>query len=338
LKKTKLTKLNNVGKAATSLVATLVVVAVLALITFIGYREQANIYDYLKLRGYNAPTTIAALATSDTMTSYGRKIFYVNHPQVTQKNNFSNFCPNGTEQTVVLGCYHSYENGINILSVDNVELNGIEQVTSAHEMLHGAYEQLTMSDKNTLDQLLLNYYNNGLTDTTIKDQIASYKKTEPDAIVDEMHSLFGTQIANLPPALEKYYTRYFTTRQTVVNYYLSYQNAFTSRQNQIKSDDQTLSSLNDQISTNNHILDNEYANIQSLQNNLNSQKNNGQNSQYNDGVVGFNTQVDSYNNLVATTRSLISQYNEAVNSRNALVLEEQQLTKALSSSNQTVAK
>ncbi|HEY4964422.1 MAG TPA: hypothetical protein VIH90_07060 [Candidatus Saccharimonadales bacterium] len=316
----------------------LVIVLILGIGVLVGFHEQNNIIDYLKLRNYTAPSNIAAIATSDTMTSYGRKMFYVNHPQLTPKTSFSSYCPNGTEQTVVLGCYHAAEDGIYILSVDNAQLNGIEQVTSAHEMLHAAYDQLSSSDKAYVDNLLTNYYNNGLTDPVIRAQIASYKQSEPGAVVNEMHSLFGTQVASLPPALETYYSRYLTDRATVVNYYLSYESAFSTRQNQIKADDQTLTTLNSQIDNNNRQISSQLADIQSLQVSLNNEKNNGQITEYNASVPGFNTKVDDYNNLVVETRSLIDQYNNVVNSRNSIVLVEQQLVQAISSTNQTLSK
>ncbi|HXE10230.1 MAG TPA: hypothetical protein VN554_02280, partial [Verrucomicrobiae bacterium] len=108
--------------------------------------ERQNIYDWVKLQGYQAPADIAALAQQDTMTAYGRKIFYVNHPQLDDKSNFAGKCPNnGGEQTIVLGCYRPGESGIFLLNVSDPRLNGVEQVTAAHEMLHGAYERL--SDK-----------------------------------------------------------------------------------------------------------------------------------------------------------------------------------------------
>ena len=188
-----------------------------------------NILDWYKLANYNPPYAIASLASDDTMTKFGTKLFYINHPSILDRTSFSQNCPNnGGETSTVLGCYHSIENGIYIFQVSDTKLNGVQQVTAAHEMLHGAWDRLGQSEKNTIGAELLDYYNHGSITQSIKDQIAIYKNTEPNALVNEMHSVFGTEIANLPSGLETYYSQYFTSRQKIVQYSNNYQGIFNS--------------------------------------------------------------------------------------------------------------
>src|SRR4051794_12915719 len=85
--------------------------------------NHQSIFDWWQLRDYQAPTTVAQLSAQDTMTDYGRKVFYVNHPTVENKATFSHACPNnGGEQTIVLGCYHSNQAGIFLLAVNDPRL------------------------------------------------------------------------------------------------------------------------------------------------------------------------------------------------------------------------
>jgi hypothetical protein len=113
----------------------------LALLGATAYNRQ-NIIDWWRLWNYQAPAAIAQLATQDTMTAYARRIFYVNNAALDSKTVFSKQCPNnGGEQTIVLGCYHSNQAGIFLLGVTDPRLNGVEQVTAAHEMLHVAEKQ-----------------------------------------------------------------------------------------------------------------------------------------------------------------------------------------------------
>ncbi len=59
-----------------------------------------------------------------------------------------------------------------------------------------------------------------------------------------MHSVLGTEVANLPPALENYYKQYFTNRQAIVNYANQYEGVIYSNSKHVREpDDQQLSNL-----------------------------------------------------------------------------------------------
>jgi hypothetical protein len=177
------------------------------------------LYDRIRLYGYTPPTVIAQLADDATMTDKARHLYYINRPELKPRTVFSDFCPVGTEQTVVLGCYKGGQRGIYLLDVTNAELAGIKQVTAAHEMLHAAYQRLSTGERDRIDGLLWDYYNNQLTSETLKQTIDEYKKTEPGELANEMHSIFATQVANLPPALNTYYQQYFTDGSKVIAFY-----------------------------------------------------------------------------------------------------------------------
>lgn len=292
-----------------------------------------HLRDWWILRTYHAPASVQQLAGQDTMTPYARNVFYVNQPDIESKTTFSTNCPNnGGEQTIVLGCYHSDQAGIFLLQVTDPRLNGVEQVTAAHEMLHAAYDRLNSSDKGKVDAMLLDYYNHDLHDQRLLDTIAAYKKTEPNDVVNEMHSIFGTEVANLPQGLENYYKRYFTDRSKVAGYAAQYESAFTSRQAQLDQDKSTLDSLQSQINSNEVGLKSKQAAINAAQAQLLSQKNNGDISSYNAGVPGYNALIDDYNAEVQSTQSLINQYNQLRLTYNNIVFEQDQLVNELSSS------
>lgn len=310
-----------------SLLITLLWLGLLVLI----FANRYNIIDWWKLHDYQAPATISALVEQDTMTPYGRKIFYINHPQIDDKQVFATNCPNnGGEQTIVLGCYKGGQTGIYLLKVNDPRLNGVVQVTAAHEMLHGAYERLNAADRKKVDAMLLDYYKNDLKDPRVLKTIAAYKKSEPNDVVNEMHSVFGTEIANLPSGLEEYYKRYFTDRARVAAYAAQYQSEFTSREAIVAGYDAQLANLKQQITTGESDLQAKQSQIDEMQNKLLAQKNSGDVGSYNAGVPAFNNLVNQYNAEVQTVRDLISQYNQLVSERNAIALEEDQLVKDLS--------
>jgi hypothetical protein len=300
--------------------------------------NRQNLIDWWRLRNYNAPTIISQLATQDTMTAYARRIFYVNHPDIEGKTAFNGPCPNnGGEQTIVLGCYHSDQAGIYLLNVTDPNLNGVMQVTAAHEMLHAAYDRLSTSERNKVDAMLLDYYNHDLHDPRIIATIAAYKKTEPNNVVNEMHSVFGTEIVNLPSGLEQYYTRYFNNRQQIADFAAQYQAEFTSRQALVAADDSQLATLKNQIDINEADLNSKQTQINMQETQLLAERSSNT-AAYNAAVPLFNEQVNSYNASVGSLQGLVNQYNQLVATRNTTALAEDELINDLSASVSTISK
>jgi len=312
----------------------LVLVLLVAVLTAtFNYR---NIADWIALRDYLPPATISNLASQTTMTPLARKIFYVNQPELSAKSAFGNKCPNGErEKTIVLGCYHGNQNGIFLLDVSDPRLSGVEGVTSAHEMLHAAYERLSSRERTRIDALLQAYFKNDLRDQRILDTIAAYRKTEPNDVVNEMHSIFATEVANLPPKLEQYYRRYFTDRAQIVSYADAYQAEFTSRQTAVEQADEQLAAWKLQISSGQADLKTRNAAIVSTQKALLLERST-KTAAYNAAVPGYNKLVDDYNVEVQTVKALIERYNELVVSRNAIVLEEAKLVNELNATSSPI--
>ncbi len=300
--------------------------------------KKEAIYDWARLRNYNPPAAITALASDDTMTGYGRHMFYINHPAVETKAAFNQDCPNnGGEQTIILGCYRTHQMGIYLYSVSDPKFDGVEEVTAAHEMLHAAYERLGQSDKNYVNGLLMDYYRHGLHDKRLLDTVASYQKTEPNAVVDEMHSIFGTEVPNLPPKLEDYYHKYFKDRSQVTAFAAKYQSVFTARKleaqqllTQIHFDEQQLVNLKNQIDSMEH-------NLEVERQNLEPERHSGTDAAtYNAQVSAYNQQVSVYRGLVASYNQLIIEHNDLVNQYNAINVQTSQLLQELNSRAPTI--
>lgn len=291
------------------------------------YRQPLS--DWWRLRGYQPASNISQLADQDTMTSYARHLFYLNKPKlVSSVSNFRKNCPEN-EDAIVLGCYHPGENGIYIYNVKVADLQGVAQVTAAHEDLHAIYERLSSKDKQHVDSLLENYYKHGLTNQRVKDEIALYKKTEPKSVLDEMHSTFGTELTSLPPELENYYKQYFSDRARVVAFSNQYEQAFTERQNKINQDDKQLSAMKQQIDSQQAALRAQQQQLNATQDHLKSLLAAGKTDEYNAGVPSYNSQVQSYNATVADLKQEIDNYNQLVKTRNVIAQQLTDLDKAL---------
>lgn len=289
------------------------------LIAIIGsaYLVRQRIYDAIRLYNYHPPAPIALLAREDTMNAYTTKVFYVNHPKlISTVQAFRRACPID-KQNIVLGCYYVGQRGIFIFNVNDPALAGVQQVTAAHEVLHAIYARLSNKARNQLDQELNAYYKHGLTNSRVQAEVKIYQKTEPGSVYDEMSCTFGTEIANLPPALNKYYQQFFNNRMAIVNYEKQYQAAFTSRKNQIKADDQQLAIMKKSIDALQLALTTQLNQINAQRAQLQSTPPQN-NANYNRKVIVFNENVSGFNLEVNRLKAKIASYNQLVIARNKI--------------------
>lgn len=321
-------------KTKTEYIKVLALLVVIALIG-IAFIERQAIGDYIKLADYTPTKPISQLASDDTMTAYAKHLFYINHPQLDDKASFRNNCPNGTEQTVVLGCYHGGESGIFVLKVSDPQLNGVEQVTAAHETLHAAYDRLSGSEKTKVGGWLEAYFKT-VTNKQLIDTINAYKKTEPHSLDNEMHSIFGTTITNLPPKLENYYKQYFTNRAKIVSYNANYRATFNKLKQQIASYDAQLKSLKSSITSDEASAKQQNASLEQQRQQMNQERASGNASAYNAGVDSYNASVQRYNALVQQIKAEINRYNQIIEARNKIAIDIDSLGSELNANAQTI--
>jgi hypothetical protein len=279
---------------------------------------------------------VAQLADQTAMTTQARHDFYVNHPAIEDRSTFNNDCKSYGEQTIILGCYHGAQGGIYVFKVSDARLNGVEQVTAAHEMLHAAYDRLDNKERTHVNKMLQDYYASSLSDERVRKTIQDYQKTEPNDVINEMHSVFGTEVANLPPALEEYYQQYFTDRSKIIGFKNQYQGEFTGRETKVEADDAQLKAYKKQIDDNQTRLDAQLSELQAMRARLDQARTSNDIATYNSGVPAYNTAVTSYNGLARTTRALIQEYNQLVQERNALAFEVNSLAQAINSQPQSI--
>lgn len=301
-------------------VGLVVSIALLVLALLLWWQRQA-VTDWWRLQSYSPTVEVTTLAKEDTMTDRATRIFYVNHPRVlTSAAGFHSECPQ-SEKTIVLGCYHSSQAGIGIYKVQDQRLNGVEEVTAAHEMLHAAYDRLSSSEKTWINAELQSFFQNSVHDQRIIETINSYKQTEPGQVVNEMHSIMGSEVNNLTPSLEAYYKRYFTNRSAITAFADKYEAEFKNRIDKINSYDQQLESLKQDIDSEENSLDSQLTQLQTDRQRLDSLRSSGQIAEYNAAVPGFNAEVNQYNDAVSKLKADIAEYNNLVSTRNSIASE-----------------
>jgi uncharacterized protein YukE len=280
--------------------------------------------DWFRLRNYEPSPEISQLAIDASLSDKGRRLFYVHYPELLDKSNFQGKCTN-TEETIVLGCYLSRDK-IYVFDVDDDRLEGVEQVTAAHEMLHAVYDRLSDSEKEEIDMLVLEYFNNS-GDERLKKSIESYKRRDPSVVPNELHSILATEIRELPQELEIHYSKYFVDRLSVVTLSEAYESEFTKLEDQIEEYDTQLARLSANIESQEVQLEQLGVALTQEQSRLDSLRSDP--SIYNSAVDEFNQKVREYNNLLESLKNDIAEYNIMVEKRNSIAVEEQGLIEAI---------
>ena len=206
-----------------------------------------NVVDVVRAYNFHAPAPVSAINKRLKLADRGTDIFYASNPQIDEKDAFNANCGTQERSTAILGCF--YKDRIYLYDLKNTELDGTLEVTAAHEMLHAAYQRLTMFERWWVDKMIVAEYDKVKDDTIIKQLMAYYTVAEPGAEIDELHSILGTVMAKLDPDLEHYYTKYFNDRAAVVALNTKYNQVFNDIQTQSEALEQKLSIEEPEITT-----------------------------------------------------------------------------------------
>jgi uncharacterized protein YaaR (DUF327 family) len=295
--------------------------------------NRQALVDWYNIQTYTPTSEVTQIADNDQLLPRGRDLLFASRPQIQDSKAFNAACSKD-EQTIVLGCYKAQR--IYLYNVTDVRFNGVKEVTAAHEMLHAAYERMSDADKDKINAMLKPIIEN-MQDKRILNLIALYNKSEPGELYNEMHSILGTEYANLPDELETYYKQYFKDRSKIVAYANQYQAVFTESKSKINDFDQQLSVLKPQIDQNNATLQQMQNALQSENNQLDQLRSQGKIQQYNQTVPEYNQKVAQFNTLIAQTRSIVDRYNAIVEERNQQAVAQNDLYQSLDSNYQPAA-
>ncbi len=303
----------------------LVHIAIVAVV-ILGIRFARDVTDWVKLLQYEAPARVANLATTATMTDSARRLFYLNEPTIESRKSALNLCKS-TEHTVVLGCYVPNK-GIFLQEVSDPRLQGVMEVTAAHEMLHAAYQSMSILEQTQLNKQLQTTLQQ-LQNPRIAQLIETYREQDPSSVNNELHSILGTEVKTLSSELETYYRQYFTDRSAIVAMSERYEGVFTALREKAKT-------LNKQLAERKAVLEQLVARVKTESNNVESERSSLQStisanpqSDYSSRVASFNNLVQNYNQLVSQLKEQTATYNQMVDEHNSLALEEKSLVESL---------
>lgn len=232
---------SNVGGHVAAIVATILSV----LIALFLFANRQYVVDQITNWQYQPTSEITGFADRVGMNSTGKFYFYASQPTLESTQDFNNKCGRKEQSTAILGCYTG--RNIYIYNVTNAQLDGIREVTAAHEMLHAAYDRMSDEERKTVDALVETEYAKLKDNKDFADRMAFYARTEPGERDNELHSVIGTEVGTISNELEAHYAKYFTDRGKVVALHDKYAAVFSDLQTKGEQLSSQLTSLGNTI-------------------------------------------------------------------------------------------
>lgn len=187
------------------------------------YLNRQYVADHFSMWSFQPSSGISAINEELDLTYHGNLYFYTAHPELNAAEEFNDNCPRVELNSPILGCLHG--DRIYIYDIENGKLDGIEEVTAAHEMLHMAWLRLSDEERDYLSKLLQKEQKK-ITDKSFSERMDYYERNEPGQLVNELHSIVGTEVRDIDDELESYYKKYFNDRLAVVELYEKYSSVF----------------------------------------------------------------------------------------------------------------
>lgn len=218
--------------------------------------NRQNIQDWLTVRDYTPTAAVERIAKRINLTPKGNFLFYASEPEVNDSTQFNERCLRREPTAAVLGCYR--DKHIFVYQVKTKELDGIQEVTAAHEMLHAAWDRMSERQRRHVESMIEAAYLKVKT-PELENRMAYYDRQQPGERTNELHSILGTEFPELGDELEEYYKTYFNSRKQIVDLHSGYQSVFTALEEQaatLRSElEQMSAALNRDIAAHNKGID-----------------------------------------------------------------------------------
>ena len=230
--------------------AIVVVVAVqLAPIAATGWAAAhgQRIADQIAVWNFEPSAEVAGYVERSTMTPQGEFLFYASSPQVNAQDEFDAICSSDEEGVGTLGCYLPASGAIHLYDITDERLDGMEEVIASHEMLHAAWARMGDEEREAISPLLEQQATAMAGDPAFVERMDFYARSEPGERLNELHSILGTEVAELDPRLEQHYADLFTDRQQLVGLYAVSNQVFVDLESQANALVAELEALGDSI-------------------------------------------------------------------------------------------
>ncbi|GAA3585176.1 hypothetical protein GCM10022198_05580 [Klugiella xanthotipulae] len=224
--------------------------AAIAVIAILGFTNRQLISDQISIWGFTPSPSVTQVQERMQLTDRGDFVFLASNPTLESSSLFNDQCAqvDHSEEGHVLGCFTGSR--IHLFMVDDERLDGIVDVTAAHELLHAVYARLTDGEKADLNKTLnAEYQKLSKSNPELTERMSVYQSLPEDRFVNELHSVLGTEVGALSGELEKHYAETFRDRAAVVTFFDNYHAVFTSLQDEAEKIESEMSELGESIET-----------------------------------------------------------------------------------------
>ena len=299
--------------------------------------NRQYIIDSIQFWSYKPTSQIASIAQRAALSDQGVFAFYSTQPEIKASKEFNGKCGSKEQNTAIIGCY--VNDRIYLYDVTDPRLDGIKEVTAAHEMLHAVYQRLSVEEKQDVNRMVEAEYIKLQADEALSDRMAYYARTEPGERDNELHSIIGTEISSVSPELEKHYAKYFSSRSTVVQLYESYNKAFTQLKKQLDSLTVRLDTLKKEIDQGKSTYELNYSRLET---DIAVFKQKADSGQYGSNAAAFNAdrrallaRADAIDAQRDNINAKANEFNMLLDQYESLELQKQDLFKSMDSNSLT---
>ncbi len=228
------------AKKVTVRVLTVVLLTAFAAAGAIAFMHRQQINDQIAASQFEASASIVALTENLNVTEAGHRIFWASEPTLDASQNFNVQCSqvDHSEEGHILGCFTG--GSIHLFEVTDERLNGIIEVTAAHELLHATFARLSQDERSSLTRKLNKLYLELIpNDPQLEQRMSVYSSLSKTAFANELHSVLGTEVRELPEWLDEHYATWFEDRQSIIDFFDSYHAVFeqlTQRANELEAE------------------------------------------------------------------------------------------------------
>lgn len=209
-------------------IASVILAALLVSGAGIAYANRQHIQDLIAANQFTPTSDLQNVMDRVKFTGTADTIFRASQPTLDATQGFTEQCAEviHRESDQVVGCFTG--SNIHLFQISDQRLDGMVEVTAAHELLHAAFIRLSPAERATLTADLRREYERlSKTQPELTERMSVYADLDEAAFANELHSVLGTEVADLSPKLESHYAKYFSSRSRVLALFDQYHSYFS---------------------------------------------------------------------------------------------------------------
>lgn len=220
----------------------ILVAVVIAIV--VGLVNRQDIQDHFRASSFDPSLRTVEVMSALKLTATGERVFLASQPTVSDSQRFNKQCAevDHSESGHVLGCFARDQ--IHLFDVTDKRVSGIVEVTAAHELLHAAFSRLGDGERAALAERLKREYSTmSSKNHALVERMSVYEQLSDMAFANELNSVLGTEVAELPDWLEDHYAKWFLDRSALVDTFDSFHAVFVELQDKADTLASEMSSL-----------------------------------------------------------------------------------------------